>query len=140
MRKIFAGLLVALVTVVGLGTSPAIASATVSNASGVMTGQTASSADPGYYGLLSAKTTSTACVVAEWKDAGAQWRRHGFHQGQFEFSELRVCYNNVDTSEEYRIHIAETGPLYGLRFVSNTGQIKVLCENTSGTTCAAKLA
>ena len=123
------------------GVGGAQASATVSNASGVLSGQTASSADPGYYGTLTAK--SPACVVLERKDASAHWVRDGFAQGQLRLSELRACYNRMNgPSEEWRIHLNEGYFVYGLRYVSNTGQIKVLCENSSGSAwvCASKLA
>lgn len=143
MRKGLVAILLTVLAVGGLGVGSASASASVSNTAGSMTGQRASSADPGYYGLLTAKTSSTACVVAEWKNAGG-WVRYGFHQGQFELSELRVCYNNLDTSEEYRLHTSQVGHVFGLRFVNNVGlPAKVLCDDDlSGTAndCTNKLA
>lgn len=127
------------------GVGVANASDSVQNVSGVMTGQKASSSDPGYYGRLSAKQGGTACVVAERKAAGG-WEREGFWQGNYRLSEFRVCYNNWPAYEDYRVHEEYTGHTFGLRMVSNTGQIKVLCDDDANPAsgdawdCAVKLA
>ncbi len=136
MRKIIAALAVALAMIVGLGVGGAQASASVSNADGKMSGQRAAAADPGYYGNLWAYPT--ACVVAERKDGSAHWVRNGFSQGQTTFDVFRVCHDSTVNPEAWRIHTA-TYPVYGLRFVSNQGLTKVLCDDIS-TPCSTKLA
>jgi hypothetical protein len=136
MRRIFAGMFVALLAVVALGVGGAQASDSVSNVDGTMTGQKAASSDPGFYGRLTAKPT--ACVVAERKLANGVWVRDGFWQGQFSLSELRVCYSNVPAYEDYRIHTSTTIQVYGLRFVSNQGTTGVLCSSQAG--CLQELA
>jgi hypothetical protein len=134
MRKILAVLLASVALIIGFGVGPASASASVSNADGKLTGQVASSADPGYYGQLTAYPT--ACVVVERKTTAGYWVRTGFSFGQFVLSEFRVCYNDWDSSRDYRVHFNQGYTVDGLRIVSNQGLVTTLCNGN----CATKLA
>lgn len=132
-----AAALFALVACLGLvvATAPgAAASASVSNADGKMSGQKAAAADPGYYGNLWAYPT--ACVVAERKTEAGHWVRTGFSQGSIVFDEFRVCYDSTQIPEAWRVHFNQGYTVTGLRFVSNQGLIKVLCDGNCATLLA----
>jgi len=138
IRKIVAALAIALALTVGLGVGGAQASAVVSNVDGSLTGQKAASADPGYYGEL--RAFSTACVVIERLNDSNVWVRVGFESSDVIWNEFRICYDYNNNPADWRIH-TNSYTVRGLRFVSNQGTYKVLCDIRLGgsQTCPNKL-
>jgi hypothetical protein len=125
-KKFITAVLAVVLAVLGLGLAGAgpaqAADSSVSNADGAATAHVN---NPGYYGSIKAKPT--ACVVMERKTSAGNWVRSGFWQGQFQVSEMRVCYDNVPDHEDWEIPSGLY--VFGLRMVSNQGLTATLCTS-----------